>query len=184
MTRCVCCPPASGCTGAPNCYVPTTLALSMTIGAFDSGSFTPTPAEEALIASVVTGTYILDWYAGPIAFRHFYGLSFTSGDWDIVLDIGWKCFDDISASSPTMYINALFCNNTSPYLTFFMYNGFGIALSRVAIPGGNAENIVDYCSGSSTLVSQTATMGYRKIQCDTTSSASQANFFVSYSVEA
>lgn len=182
MARCVCCPVLSGCS--TGCYVPASLQLSLSIGAFDFGDFTPTPTEEALIASVVDGTYVLEWYSGPTVSRHFYQLSFTSGDWDVSLDLGWRCTDSSTLSSPTMYAVAQFCNNTSPYLTFNLYNSSGISLARANFPGSTPANIIDYCSGTTSLLYTSAYMDYRKIQCNSTSLCENASFFVDVVVEA
>lgn len=182
MSRCICCPVVSGCSAG--CYVPASLQLSLSVGDFDFGDFTPTPAEEALIASVVDGTYVLEWYSGPTVFRHFYQLSFSDGDWDISFDLGWRCTDSSTLSSPTMYVTALFCNNTSPYLTFNLYNSAGISLARANFPGSIPANILDYCAGDTSLLFGSAYMDYRKIQCNATSICDNSSFFVDVVVEA
>lgn len=179
MARCVCCPPYSYC--AAGCYVPTTLNLTLSVGSFLGlpGDFTPTAAEEALLSSIVDGTYIVEWDG-----LNYYELDITAAGWQRFFSIAWSCTDSSIYLNPTVAIFATFCNLSSPYLTFNAYTSAGVALARADYPGSPPASILDYCGGQTEIVNDAAIMEYRKIQCDRTALAPRARFDMSVLLEA
>lgn len=178
MTRCICCPPASGCGGS--CFIPATLELSLTVGAIVSGTLTP--SEEAVFVSVVDGTYVLDYYDTfgfpPYLFED------SSGGFEkyIAVEV-WNCNDSSGFLNPTVGIRARFCNTSSPYLTFNADTSAGLTLARADFPGSGPASRLDFCGGESVIVNDTANIRHRKIQCNTSSLATEAVYSLSVLLE-
>lgn len=176
MSRCICCPVLSGC--ATGCYIPTTIDLTLTVGAVTNPrDFTPTQAEKDLLADVVNGTYVLEYFNALS-----YQLSLSSGGYDKVLAVDWKCTDTF----PVVQLTARFCKDSSPYQTFNVINSAGLVFGTARFDSTEAGNVVDYCGGQTEVVNEGVDLHFLKqaVYCNPTGLGSLAVFDVDVVIEA
>lgn len=178
MGRCICCPILSGC--GSNCYIPTTIDLTLTVGAMTNPlDFTPTADEEDLIADVVDGTYVLEYSSSLV-----YSYSLTGGAYDKLITVQWSCTE----TNPVLRLNALFCENAAsqPYNTFFAKNANAGFTPQAWFSSSDAESIPDYCAGATEIVNTSVEVRFLKqgVQCAPASLGDIAIFDLDVLIEA